>query len=298
PASGAPGWGRRPGQARRARGRAPGRLRSRGPRAHAGRARGGYRRPVRQDVDQDTSRGGGHRPRAGAGRVRGLAAPVPSRQVGRLRRGAVAGAPQRHPRPSRLVPQQARAPSAQQPHARTGVGASLPLHVGRRAALNPVRLWSTDMGPASPPTRRTQRERREHTESALLTAAAELVVERGVLAVTLANVAERAGYSRGIVTHQFGTKGAMLRALAHASQAGFVPGLTDVPPGADRLLRIIDGYLGQLADIAVMNRAFLVLWAESATTPELTPIFRERDAAFRADLRADVEAAIAEGAVR
>src|SRR5690606_25300881 len=90
----------------------------------------------------------------------------------------------------------------------------------------------------------------------------------------------------------------MLRALAHASQAGFVPGLTDVPPGADRLLRIIDGYLGQLADIAVMNRAFLVLWAESATTPELTPIFRERDAAFRADLRADVEAAIAEGAVR
>ena len=46
------------------------------------------------------------------------------------------------------------------------------------------------------------------------------------------------------------------------------------------------------------NRAFLLLWAEAATAPELARIFRERDAAFRADLGEDVRAGIADGAIR
>lgn len=45
------------------------------------------------------------------------------------------------------------------------------------------------------------------------------------------------------------------------------------------------------------NQAFLLLWAEAATQPDLARIFRERDAAFRADLREDVEAGIKDGAV-
>jgi len=145
--------------------------------------------------------------------------------------------------------------------------------------------------------RRTQQERRDQAEAALLTAAAELVVEQGVRSLTLARVGERAGYSRGIVTHHFGAKQALVERLARATQAGFVPGLEEVPPGLDRLLRLIDGYLGELGRIGVFNQAFLLLWAEAATQPELTPIFRERDAAFRADLREDVEAGIAEGSI-
>lgn len=148
-----------------------------------------------------------------------------------------------------------------------------------------------------PPTRRTQQERRDQAEAALLTAAAELVVEQGVRSLTLARVGERAGYSRGIVTHHFGGKQALVERLARATQAGFVPGLEDVPPGLDRLLRLIDGYLGELGRIGVFNQAFLLLWAEAATQPDLAPIFRERDAAFRADLREDVEAGIADGKI-
>lgn len=131
----------------------------------------------------------------------------------------------------------------------------------------------------------------------MLSAAADLVVEHGVRALTLARIGERAGYSRGIVTHHFGTKQAMLEVFARATQAGFVPGLADLPPGPVRLLRLIDGYLGALDGIGPMNRAFLLLWAEAATSPELAPIFRERDEAFRADLRADITAGIAEGTV-
>jgi AcrR family transcriptional regulator len=144
-------------------------------------------------------------------------------------------------------------------------------------------------------TRRTQQERRDQAEAALLAAAAELVVEQGVRSLTLARVGERAGYSRGIVTHHFGAKQALVERLARATQAGFVPGLDGLPPGLDRLLRLVDGYLGELGRLDVFNQAFLVLWAEAATQPGLAPIFRERDDAFRADLRDDTEAAIAEG---
>jgi AcrR family transcriptional regulator len=146
--------------------------------------------------------------------------------------------------------------------------------------------------------RRTQQQRRDQAETALLNAAAELVVEEGVHSLTLARVGERARYSRGLVTHYFGSKQALLQRLARATQTGFVPGLDDVPPGFDRLLRLIDGYIGSLGQLRMMNRAFLLLWAEAATASDLAQIFRERDEAFRADLREDVAAGIADGAVR
>ncbi len=146
--------------------------------------------------------------------------------------------------------------------------------------------------------RRTQQQRRDQAETALLNAAAELVVEQGVHALTLARVGERARYSRGLVTHYFGSKQALLQRLARATQSGFVPGLDGMPPGLDRLLRLIDGYIGALGQLMMPNRAFLLLWAEAATAEDLALIFRERDESFRADLREDVAAGIADGTIR
>jgi AcrR family transcriptional regulator len=148
------------------------------------------------------------------------------------------------------------------------------------------------------PARRTQQQRRDQAETALLNAAAELVIEDGVHSLTLARVGERAGYSRGLVTHYFGSKQALLQRLAHATQSGFVPGLDGVPPGLDRLLRLIDGYIGALGHMRMPNRAFLLLWAEAATAEDLARIFSERDEAFRADLREDVTAGITSGTIR
>src|ERR1700761_2208573 len=146
--------------------------------------------------------------------------------------------------------------------------------------------------------RRTQQERRDQAEAALLNAAAELIVEEGVHSLTLARVGQRASYSRGLITHYFGSKQALLEQLARATQAGFVPGLDGMPPGLDRLLRLIDGYIGALGQLRMPNRAFLLLWAEAATAADLARIFRERDEAFRADLREDVAAGIADGTIR
>ncbi|MGC5561699.1 TetR/AcrR family transcriptional regulator [Streptomyces sp. FR-108] len=147
-------------------------------------------------------------------------------------------------------------------------------------------------------TRRTQKQRRAEAETALLTAAAELVDEHGVRALTLAGVGERAGYSRGLVTHYFGSKQALVERLARSAQAGFVPGLKDLPPGLDRLLRLIDGYIGGLGRMSVLNRVFLQLWTEAATTAELTPLFRERNKAFHDGLYEDLAAGIADGDIR
>ncbi|MGW7574508.1 TetR/AcrR family transcriptional regulator [Streptomyces sp. NPDC054765] len=146
--------------------------------------------------------------------------------------------------------------------------------------------------------RRTQEQRRTETRAALLVAAAELVVESGVRAVTLARVGERAGYSRGIVTHHFGSKQALLDALARSGQSGFVPGVGDLPAGLERLVLLIEGYVSELGRDGVASRVFLLLWAEASTTSELSLIFRERDEAFRADLRDDVAAGIADGTIR
>jgi AcrR family transcriptional regulator len=146
--------------------------------------------------------------------------------------------------------------------------------------------------------RRTQQQRRDQAEAALLNAAAELVIEEGVHSLTLARTGERAGYSRGLVTHYFGSKQALLQRLAHATQSGFVPGLDGLPPGLDRLLRLVDGYIGALGQLRMPNRAFLLLWAEAATASDLAAIFRERDEAFRADLREDVAAGITDGTIR
>jgi AcrR family transcriptional regulator len=146
--------------------------------------------------------------------------------------------------------------------------------------------------------RRTQQERRETTERALLTATADLVVESGLASVTLAEVGRRAGYSRGIVTHHFGSKQALVEALVTASQAGFVPGLGEIEPGLDRVLALVERYLGAVSGIGSLNRAFLVLWAESVASPDLGPVFRERDALFRADIVADLDAGRDAGQVR
>ena len=69
--------------------------------------------------------------------------------------------------------------------------------------------------------RRTQEQRRIEAERRLVRAAAELVGEIGPARVTLANVGERAGYSRGLATHHFGSKGALMQRLVDTVTSQF-----------------------------------------------------------------------------
>ena len=145
--------------------------------------------------------------------------------------------------------------------------------------------------------RRTQAQRRAATEEALLAAAAEIVDECGVEAVTLARVSDRAGYSRGIVTHQFGSKEAMLQALAHRAQAGLAATVDDTEPGLAHLLRLIEKYLMSLRGERRGWSTFLLLWVHSAANPALAGILRDHDHYFRRRVHDDVAAGRAAGEI-
>ena len=126
----------------------------------------------------------------------------------------------------------------------------------------------------------------------------DLVAEGGVGAVTVAATGARAGYSRGIVNHHFGSRRALLDALAREMQGRFSAPKTQ-GSGLARVLTLVDAYLDGLSERARDTQVFLVLWTEAiASDPDLRPIFAERDEAFRASMGKAVAAGIADGTVR
>ena len=73
--------------------------------------------------------------------------------------------------------------------------------------------------------RRSQAERREEAERAILDAATRIVAAKGLDALTLADAGEAAGYSRGLPSHYFGSKADLLSAIAEYIREWFFTGL-------------------------------------------------------------------------
>jgi len=147
------------------------------------------------------------------------------------------------------------------------------------------------------PARRTQEQRRAETERRVVDAAMALIARSGSRAVTLAEVGEAAGYSRGIVYHHFGSRERLLEAVVDEAQRFDVPVYQG--DGLDYLVRIIEAYLRNVVRRTPSARAFLQLWGEAiAADPLLAPLFARRDADFRQLLADVVRQGIADGSVR
>jgi AcrR family transcriptional regulator len=145
--------------------------------------------------------------------------------------------------------------------------------------------------------RRTQAERRAEAEQRLLEAAKQVISEHGVSAVTFAAVAAQAGYSRGIITHHFGSRRGLMEALARSLQ-GLVPPAPPELDGRERVLAQVDLYLATLQQHPRDTRIFAMLWAEAiADDPDLRPIFAERDAQFRASFARALREATADSTI-
>ena len=125
-----------------------------------------------------------------------------------------------------------------------------------------------------------------------------LIARGGVRAVTLAAVGEEAGYSRGIVSHHFGSRRALMDALAREVQGRFAP-RTTTGDGLRRVLDLVDAYLESLEERHRDAQVFLILWTEAiASDEDLRPVFAERDEAFRTGMADAVRAGIADGSIR
>lgn len=61
---------------------------------------------------------------------------------------------------------------------------------------------------------RTQEERRDESEQRMLAAGVRLLAQYGPEKLTLTEVGKRAGYSRGLPAHHFGSREQYLKALA------------------------------------------------------------------------------------
>jgi AcrR family transcriptional regulator len=147
------------------------------------------------------------------------------------------------------------------------------------------------------PARRTQEQRRAETERRVLDAAMALIARSGSRAVTLAEVGEAAGYSRGIVYHHFGSRERLLEAVLDQAQRFDVPAYQG--DGLDHLVRIIEAYLRHVVRQTPSARAFLQLWGEAiAADPLLAPLFARRDADFRQLLADVVRQGVADGSIR
>lgn len=147
------------------------------------------------------------------------------------------------------------------------------------------------------PVRRTQEQRRAETERRVLDAAMTLIAAHGSRSITLAQVGEAAGYSRGIVYHHFGSREKLLAAVMADAQRFAVPAYEG--DGLDHLSKLVAAYLDNVINRSPAARAFLQLWAESTAADEvLTPLFARQDADFRSFLADRIRAGIADGTVR
>lgn len=67
--------------------------------------------------------------------------------------------------------------------------------------------------------RKSQLERREESQQALLIAASQVLIEYGFAATTFERISERAGYSSSLVTSRFGSKDGLFRAIIDFQRA-------------------------------------------------------------------------------
>lgn len=149
--------------------------------------------------------------------------------------------------------------------------------------------------------RRTQQERRSEAESKLLRSAVELIADQGAGTTSLAQIGERAGFSRGIVNHHFGTKADLVRRIIAESHGAFGAKVTAHIEGSglEAVLALADAYLRELTIPNAANQGFLVMWAEAAGPGrELRPDFAKVDRVFRGAVRDLVARGIRDGSIR
>lgn len=152
----------------------------------------------------------------------------------------------------------------------------------------------------------TKQERRERTRfapdarrAAILDAAAEVVVERGLADTRITDIAERVGVSHGLVHYYFPTKDALVGATMHHLADADIARLrrtlaaqTDARHKVDRLLRS--------AVPTARSKEGWVLWVDAWSVGlrdlAVREVHEELDGAWSCALREVIENGVAQGA--
>lgn len=122
------------------------------------------------------------------------------------------------------------------------------------------------------PRSRTQEQRREESVQAMVQAAVELIAEKGVAGLTMAEVGIRAGYSRGLAHLHFGSKEKLLsECLRHLSRDFNMRRKKDGADttGINGIYSLVDAYTERPQDAVSRIRAmfFIVLDSSAVDSP-------------------------------
>ncbi|HTZ16722.1 MAG TPA: TetR/AcrR family transcriptional regulator [Mycobacterium sp.] len=146
--------------------------------------------------------------------------------------------------------------------------------------------------------RRTQAERRASSEYKLLSATADLIVERGLSNVTLTAIGERAGCSHALVNHHFGSKAMLIERLNNVVDdlySSRIQSAMEGKRGFDSLSAFVEAYLALVTGPDPIARVQIMLWAQGfSATGGMRASRVEWDHRFRDGVTTLVRRALAE----
>ncbi|MFB6676424.1 TetR/AcrR family transcriptional regulator [Streptomyces sp. NPDC056390] len=164
----------------------------------------------------------------------------------------------------------------------------------------------TDATPGTPRPATTRDEQREASRRRLVDAALAILAEEGYGRLTIKQVGDRAGVSRGLVNYHFASKAGLIEAVAADIREGLVeqvravPGYADMS-GLEAVLATMDRYFEQLAapEASVRAKALLVLLVEVFAGPEgpAETMAGHLDLVHAA-IEADIRRGLADGSIR
>lgn len=123
--------------------------------------------------------------------------------------------------------------------------------------------------------RQTQAERRETAERAILEAAKLIIAERGLEDLSMSEVGEAAGYSRALPGHYYGSKGALINALADHILAGYGERMRSGSidsQGLDLVLDVVRFCIDDAIENPMSVRAYQTILINGLTRPDLKPL--------------------------
>ena len=114
--------------------------------------------------------------------------------------------------------------------------------------------------------RRTQAERTALSDQRMLDAAVALICERGAAGTTLKDVGERAGYSRGLASYRFRSKGGLSAFIIRSIGEAWLRELRRVVQdkvGIEAIAAATDAHFRFIVEGSDAIRAFYMLWFDS-----------------------------------
>lgn len=137
---------------------------------------------------------------------------------------------------------------------------------------------------------RTQAQRTATSDKAMLDAAIELILERGMDKTTLASIGEKAGYSRGLATYRFGSKAGLFDEVCKSISRHWLDYLRDGvgdKTGIEAMCAALDAFFQFVSDSPRDARVLQILYCGAASP---TSEYRQTSATIHQRQQDDVAA--------